>query len=216
MESLICTVFNEEQSISDLLESILKQSHVPAEVIIVDAMSTDSTWDILNSYKNAFILKKIPYRLLKKAGNRSTCRNYAISLSQNETILVTDAGCILDKHWIQNITRPFSKDSMIDVVSGFYIAGNSPLSVTAETDFQRCLATYTSVVPDRLKKLSAEEFLPSSRSIAFKKTAWIEVKGYPENLDTAEDLAFARNLRDRGVKFELARDAIVYWPQKSL
>ncbi len=214
MESLICTVYNEEKSIQDLLESILHQSQLPPEVIIVDAMSTDSTWNILKNYKKAFGQMKIAYRLLQKAGNRSTCRNYAISQARYNHILVTDAGCILDKDWVRNITKPFKKNPAVDVVSGFYIPAYPPSRNAAETVFQHCLAAYTSVMHDKFERLTAEEFLPSSRSIAFKKSAWADVKGYPENLDTAEDLMFARSLRETGMKFELSRNAIVYWPQK--
>lgn len=214
MESLICTVYNEENSIQDLLDSILQQSTLPSEVIIVDAMSNDNTWEILLKYTSAFKSKKISYRLLQKSGNRSTCRNFAILHARSSTILVTDAGCTLDVNWVQNITKPLSKNSTVDVVSGYYMPTYSPSKNIVETVFQRCLSAYTSVMPDKFKWLSAKEFLPSSRSIAFKKSAWAAVKGYPENLDTAEDLLFARNLRDAGMNYELARDAIVYWPQK--
>lgn len=65
-------------------------------------------------------------------------------------------------------------------------------------------------MPDKLNR----SFLPSSRSLAFRKKAWKQVGGYPENLDTAEDLVFAQVLKQSGMAIDIACEAIVYWPQK--
>jgi len=43
--TLICTVYNEGESINKLFESILQQSVRPDEVIVVDGGSTDGTID---------------------------------------------------------------------------------------------------------------------------------------------------------------------------
>jgi hypothetical protein len=50
--------------------------------------------------------------------------------------------------------------------------------------------------------------------VMFTHKAWEAVGGYPENLDTCEDLMFARSLKTSGKSFALAHDALVYWPQK--
>jgi hypothetical protein len=63
-------------------------------------------------------------------------------------------------------------------------------------------------------KVHPENFLPSSRSIAFRKKNWERIEGYPEELDTCEDLVFASRLKKAGFKFKLAQNAIVYWRQR--
>ena len=131
--------------------------------------------------------KGIEFKLIIKKGNIAIGRNEAIKNANNEIILVSDVGCILDKDWVKNISAPF-EDKKVDVVAGFY----EPI---ADSVFEKCLATYTSVMPD---KIDPENFLPSSRSVAFKKSAWKEVGGYPEWLDTCEDLYFARELKRKG------------------
>jgi hypothetical protein len=60
-----------------------------------------------------------------------------------------------------------------------------------------------------------EDFLPSSRNIAFKKSVWAEIGGYPESLDYAEDTIFDINLKSKGYKFTVAEDAIVYWDMRT-
>lgn len=198
--TLISTVFNEEQSIVQFLKSIASQTLKPEEIIITDAKSSDKTRKLILDFKNSH--PELNINVFIKKSNRSTGRNYAIKKSNGKIIAVSDAGCILEKNWLQKIVSKF-QNKEIDVVSGFY----KPI---AKSDFQKCLSTYTCVMPDKLN----DNFLPSSRSIAFRKEAWQAVKGYPEELNTCEDLVFAKSLKDRGCKFILEKKAIVKWPQK--
>lgn len=201
--SVISTVLNEEKFIEKFIDSIANQSITPDELIIVDAGSSDKTTDLIEKrikkYANKFLIK-----LLIKKGNRSVGRNEAIKNSRNEIIAVTDVGCIPDKNWLKNIVKPFKDNLRIDVVSGFYHA-------TYKNIFEKSLSTYTSVMSD---KIDEENFVPSSRSIAFKKSAWKKSGGYPEELDTCEDLVFAKKLKEKGNKFIFKKDAVVDWPQR--
>lgn len=194
--SFITTVFNEEETVSRFLDSLFAQSKQPDEVIVVDGGSSDLT---VAKMKN----KNSKLKILIRPGNRAVGRNEAIRNAREDIIVCADAGCILDKSWLKNITEPFN-DPKIDVVAGYY----KPI---ARNVFQKCLATYTCVMPDRL---DLKNFLPSSRSIAFRKSAWQKVGGYPEYLDTCEDLVFAKKLKDAGYKSKTRLDAIVYWPQR--
>lgn len=55
--SVVMTTYNGEKFLSEQMDSILKQSVLPDEIIVVDDCSTDGTWDILMEYaaKYAFI-----------------------------------------------------------------------------------------------------------------------------------------------------------------
>ncbi len=199
--SLILTVFNEEKNILNFLNSLKIQIKKSDEILIVDACSTDNTVLVIKGFieKN----KKINLKIFSKNGNISVGRNYAIKNAKNEIILCTDADCELDKKWVKNISIPF-EDKKIDVVAGFY-------KPKANSVFEKCLATYTSVMPDKLDK---DNFIPSSRSIAFRKSAWEKIGGYPQWLDRGEDLYFAKALKEKGLNFKFAKDAFVHWPQR--
>lgn len=200
--SVISTVLNEEKFIEKFIDSIVGQSFLPNELIIVDAGSKDKTIELINKK----IKKHNPHLLIKlihKRGNRSVGRNEAIKNSKNEIIAVTDVGCIPDKDWLKNIISPF-KNKHVDIVSGFY-------KPTYKNIFEKSLSTYTSVMED---KVNEEEYVPSSRSVAFRKSAWKKSGGYPENLDTCEDLVFAKKLKELKFHFVFKKDAIVEWPQR--
>jgi hypothetical protein len=68
-----------------------------------------------------------------------------------------------------------------------------------------------------VREIRAETFLPSSRSVAFRKAAWEAVDGYPEWLDYCEDLIFDLRLRDLYGSFPFQPEARVHFrPRGSL
>ncbi len=61
--SVIMSVYNAEEYLSEAIDSILSQNHKAFELIIVDDGSTDSSADIIRQYANLalslFPMKKI-------------------------------------------------------------------------------------------------------------------------------------------------------------
>jgi len=200
--SLICTLKNEVSSIDGFLDSIVSQSKVPDELIIVDGGSTDGTTDVIESYirnQTAFPIKLF----VCKGVNIAQGRNIAIKYADFDIIASTDLGCVLDKDWLKNLIRPFEENSEIDVVSGWY-------EPDARTTFEKIAADVIFPKLDTVIK-NQQELLPSSRSVAYKKTCWESVGGYPEWLYTAEDTLYDINLKKAGCRFAFAPDAVVYW-----
>lgn len=198
-KAFVATVYNEESNVKKFIESLKSQTLLPDEVVIVDAFSKDKTYEIIENLLSNFPNK---VKILKKNGNRSVGRNYAIENTSSDIIAVSDFGCILKKDWFEKITSPLVLNRA-DVVAGFY----KPVT---RGPFQKSLATYTCVPSDKVNA----DFLPSSRSIAFLKSAWKNAKGYPEHLDTCEDLVFAKKLKKLGMRFLVVKSAIVHWPQR--
>jgi len=197
--TLICTTKNEEETILDWLKSLEEQTRLPDEVIIVDGGSTDRTVELI---KESMRSSRLNIKLIVTPGaNIAQGRNTAIRNAIHDIVVSTDAGCKLNPHWLENIVKPFEEDPTVDVVSGIYLPWY-------ENEFQE-VAGY--IIFPEVDKLDAEKFLPSSRSVAFKKRVWEHAGGYPVCLYTAEDTLFDLKLKMLGMKFVLAREAIVYW-----
>jgi glycosyltransferase involved in cell wall biosynthesis len=204
--SLVTTLYNEANTIVNFLQSYKDQTKHADEFIIVDGDSTDGTIELINEF-----IKNHKYLNVKLIIDKTCSRKYvdgpiakgrniAIKNAKYEYIAVTDAGCILDTEWFEEITKPFKYEN-IDVVSGWYEA-----NITNE--FQK---NYAEIFMPKLNNMNKDTFLPSSRSIAFKKSCWEKVEGYPEETLTAEDTLFDINLKRLQCKFYFAQNAIVYW-----
>jgi glycosyltransferase involved in cell wall biosynthesis len=201
--SVVVTVKNEASAIHGLLDSLRSQTTPPSEVVVVDGGSTDGTVQRIESYR-----PRLPLQLLIREGsNISQGRNAAIRAAKGQIIASTDAGVRLVPKWLEELTLPLQEDASLDVVSGFFLPD-------PQTVFERAMgATVLPVEGD----VDPQRFLPSSRSVAFRRDAWQEVGGYPEWLDFCEDLVFDFALRDAGRKFHFAPQAVAYFrPRGSL
>ena len=201
--SLIATVYNEAESISRFVQSIRAQTRQPDEIVIVDGGSTDGTPDIIRCEMNA----DIPLRLIVQPGlNISQGRNLAIREATGLLIACSDAGCVLHSDWLEKITMPLLKNDQVDVVSGLY-------ALECHNLLQQCVGLAT--MPGQLDPPDPDKFLPSARSVAFRKTVWEAAGGYPEWLYTGEDTLFDRKLKKMGFRFHFAPNALVDWQPRT-
>lgn len=205
--SLISTLYNEGNNIIRFLDSYKKQTRKADEYVIVDGGSTDNTVEQMEIFiKNnpelniKLIIDKTCSKQYTK-GPIAKGRNVAIENTKYDYIVATDAGCILPENWFENIIEPFETDDSIDVVGGW-------CEGFKDNDYQKFFGEYC--IPT-LQTVDKENFLPSSRNIAFTKDAWAKAGKYPEKTYTAEDSVFDLNLKKVGCKFYFNEKAIVYW-----
>ncbi len=199
--SVIVTVLNEAANLPRLLDSLAAQTRLPDETVVCDGGSTDGTLALLEAER------RLPLRVIQQPeANISQGRNAAIMAAQGPVIAVTDAGVRLGQQWLEKITAPF-EDAETQTVAGFFVPDPHAL-------FE--MAMGATVLP-QAKEIDPEKFLPSSRSVAFRKEAWAAVGGYSEWLDYCEDLIFDFRLCDRYGPFVFAPEALVYFrPRSSL
>ncbi len=197
--SLVATVRDEAETVERWWESILSQSRLPDEAVVVDGGSRDGTREMLLELGRD---APFPLRVEESAGcNIAQGRNRAISLARGEVIAVTDAGCVLSRRWLESLLAPMEADPSIELVAGFY----QPL---AEGWFEEVAACATLPLPWEVRE---SRFMPSSRSLAFRRGVWERVGGYPEWLRIGEDMYFNHRWKEMGIKHALSKEALVWW-----
>jgi glycosyltransferase involved in cell wall biosynthesis len=203
MPAVIATVYNEGASIDHLMQSLCAQTLPPSEVVIVDGGSTDDTAARAQAYAD-----RLPLRVIVEPGaNISRGRNVALAHVQSEIVAITDAGVRLPPTWLEDITAPLRADAAVTVASGFFYAD-------PQTTFEAALGAATLPLAH---EVNPRTFLPSSRSVAVRRSAALAVGGYPEWLDYCEDLIFDLRLKATQPPFTFVPTAAVaFRPRRSL
>ncbi len=194
--SICITTFNEGGNIGKLLDSLLSQTKKADEIVIVDGGSKDRTVEIIRHYQK----KDNRIKLLVEKCSRAKGRNIGIDIAKNEIIAMTDAGCVAHKDWLEKLVEPF-KHSEVDISAGFYrMTGSDPVN--------KAMAIFLGVMPSKFNI----GFLPSTRSVAFRRKAWEEIGGFPdEERNSAEDTYFNYSALKLGMKYARVKNAIVEW-----
>jgi glycosyltransferase involved in cell wall biosynthesis len=198
--SLCITIRNEQKSLASLINSLLAQSRLPDEIIAVDGGSTDGTVELLYAYA----ARQARLRVIELDGaNIAEGRNFAIANAAHDYIASADGGVEYPRSWLANLTQPLEVNPDVDVVCGYFEA-------KPETFFEECVEAV--LYPTR-NLVDWNKFLPSCRSVAFKRKVWEDLGGYAEWLPRgiSEDAHFFIRARKAGYCFAYAPDATCYW-----
>lgn len=98
--SIIVPVYNVESYISDCIKSILKQTYLDAEIILVDDGSTDRSGDICEKFAEDNSKIKVIH---KENGGLSDARNTGLEAAEGEFIAFIDADDCIDGVMIETL-----------------------------------------------------------------------------------------------------------------
>ena len=201
--SVIVPVRDEEHSIRELLDSLLKQTRPPDEIVITDGGSVDATPQIIEQY----IQQGAPVRLNRAgAALPGRGRNLGAAAASFDWLAFTDAGIRLHGDWLECLVARATQDESIDIVYGAW----EPVT---DTFFKEC-AAIAYVPPPAMR----EGILVRPRFIAstlLRREAWAAVDGFPEDLRSAEDLVFMDRLESAGYRAVFEPKAQVHWDLRS-
>jgi glycosyltransferase involved in cell wall biosynthesis len=197
--SIVVPVRDEEHSIRELLDSLLAQTRPPDEIVITDGGSLDLTAQIIEEY----IHKGAPVRLIRAgAALPGRGRNLGAAQATHEWIGFTDAGIRLANNWLETLIARAEADDSIDVVYGSW----NPVT---NTFFKQCAAiAYVPPPSSHNGTITRPRFIAST---LLRREAWQKVKGFPEDLRSAEDLIFMDRVETAGYRFVFEPRAQVQW-----
>jgi len=201
--SVIVPVRDEEDSIRELLDSLVAQTRPPDEIVITDGGSTDATPEIIEEYGR----RGLPVKLIRAgAALPGRGRNLAAAQAQCEWLAFTDGGIRLEKQWLEYLVNKAEEDESTDIVYG-------SVEPVTDTFFTECAAiAYVPPPKPQEDVIARPRFIASS---LLRREAWAKVKGFPENLRSAEDLLFMDRLESSGYRAVFEPRAQVYWRLRS-
>ena len=197
MISVIIPTFNSAKQLSDCLKSLETQTMDQGsyQVIVVDDGSTDDTRSIVAKYSAKYVYQANQ--------GPAVARNHGVTEAQGEIVLFTDADCMPQANWIEEMIKPLD-DSQVVGVKGAY-----------KTDQKELMARLVQIEYEdkyeRMKKFKYIDFI-DTYSAAYRKDVYIKYGGFDERYPKAsvEDQEFSFRLFRDGYKMVFNSSAIVY------
>lgn len=213
--SIIIAVRNEAQHIQACIESILKQTFIDFELIIVDDFSDDETGAIVLAFNDSrvkyFHLKEYLPASALHTMNKKKSIELGVKQANFNLIVTTDGDCSMGRTWLQVISDTFSNPT-IQYATGIVAYFEKPdlLSRFQQID----LMSLMGITAATIQMKSA--YMSNGANMAFRKKTFEMIGGYKTNVDlpTGDDVFLMHHIistyGENAVTFIKNNEAAVY------
>ncbi len=207
---VVIPALNEADNIAGLLDDCAAQKPPPAEVVVVDAGSTDDTFRIAREREARWpALTALRVEGATPGGGR----NAAIRASCSPLIATVDAGSRVGPNWLATLSEPLRGGRRDAIAIG--VAEPDPHS-----SFERVSGWLTlgAFKPPGGRRPVGSAYLPGAgHGTCLPREAWERAGGYPADLPWGEDKLFLQRLRRDGLEMLTVPRARIRWrPRRNL
>lgn len=194
--SVIIPAYNAENAIGNCLKALGSQTRRPAEIIVVDDGSSDKTCQVAEAFDGVKVVRQ-------KNRGPASARNKGASNARGDILLFTDADCVPDKRWVENMLKPFSDKDVVGAQG------------TYKTKQQSLMARFSQAeIEDRYRMMVKKKSIDfiGTYSAGYRKSVFMKFSGFDESFPKASgedpELSFRMSQRGHGLVF--APSAVVY------
>lgn len=210
--AIVVTVLNDRDNLANLLEDIhaLDWPSDRLEVVLVDAFSTDGTWELIEEVAEDSPLE---IRTLRKRGSIGAGRNAGFERAGASFVAVTDSDMRLPADWLEELVE--GMEPGIGVVGG-------PNRRATDDLASRCAAVLPVQGPSldeiplvgRTRFAEAfttdeDVFAVTTNNALFRREAFEAAGGFDETLVATEDAELNRRILDEGYELRYRTTPLV-------
>lgn len=188
--SIIIPVYNRPEEISELLESLTRQTHQAFEVIIVEDGSDKTCMQIAFHYSTRLTLR---YSYKTNSGPGPS-RNYGARQATGDYLLFLDSDCILPPFYIDRLQEALSV-APVDLFGGPDRAEESFLPIQKAINYS--MTSFLTTGGIRGSNKSMDQFYPRSFNLGIKRQVFQEVGGFSA-MRFGEDLDLSIRTKQAG------------------
>ncbi len=198
--SIIAPVYNSQDFISKLLESLVAQDYPSdrLEILIVDNGSNDNTAKIISDYPVTLLFEK-------DIQSSYAARNKGLEVATGEILAFIDADCIAESDWVSNAVKCLNS-SKADLVAGhveFFYKSDKP---TATEIFD----SVTHMQPERTVK----QGVAATANLFVNRRVFDKIGVFNPNVKSGGDYQFTRCATTNGFTLEYCEKAVVKHPSR--
>lgn len=178
--AVVIPLYNKRPHIADTIESILAQSVVPTEIIVVDDGSTDGSGDIVTWYVNRGV------RLIsQKNSGVSEARNRGIESSTSRWIAFLDADDLWLPNHIEALLRAVQTHPEVGLVSTQYEICQDGIRLSPRYAYSQGAICK---VDDFYRRFAIGHSLVNSSTACARRDALLSIGGFPAGVQIGEDI----------------------------
>lgn len=198
--SVIMSVYNSKDSISNSVESILNQTYEKIEFLIMDDNSNDGTFDILKEYE-----KKD--KRIKLSRNRKN-----IGLTKSLNILLNKAeGGLIARQDADDVSLLSRFDEQINFITMKRLDGTTSRSLSKQTG--KKVPKFSLYLPTKLIIKYKNPFIHGT--LLIKSEVINELGGYDENFYYSQDYKLLKDALFRGYKIKIQKKVLYHLNQEN-
>lgn len=186
--SIIIPVYNKEKYIRKTLESVVNQTFINYEVIIINDGSTDNSLSIIEEFLQKY--KQIQVYTIPNSGV-SNARNIGLKYAKGEWIQFLDGDDILEKYYLNNIIEKVTNNDIDIVFSDFEMINEFDDVIKNIEHGQYGIYDQEELMKFFLQSQYQNGFFGYISNKLIRKEVIIQSRAsFPTDITLAEDLAF--------------------------
>lgn len=201
--SVVVPVRNGAPKIERCLQALLNQTLRPYEIIVVDGHSTDATVEIARKFQTRVVFEDY--------GTVGGARQVGVVEAQGDFVAFTDADCIPQKDWLENLVQEFG-DGIVGVGGGIKNIGTGLWEESIALALDTFLGSANSVQDRVLPGKRVVRSISGCNSM-YRKQDLVEVGGFNVNLSINEDTELNTRMQRIGT-IVYTSDALVHHHQE--
>ena len=167
--SVIIPTYRGGQKVLDCVQSVLEQTRLPDELIVVDSSDDNSPALIRERFGDQVHLVHLAERTLP-----GDARNVGAREATGDVLAYTDDDCIADPHWLEELAKPYEAPSVVWVAGIVWPYDNK--HPVAKVDFW---AAYSNL----LRRLNGRTVLTLAQfNISYRRDVFLQLGGFPSGM----------------------------------
>ena len=200
--SVIVPVYNREDEVRELLDSLTRQTRRNFEVVITEDGSTLPCGRAAEEYAAKGLDVKYFY---KENEGRSIARNHSMERARGDYFVFFDSDCVIPADYFEKLERLLA-EKPLDCFGGPDAADES--FTTTQKAINHAMTSFLTTGGIRGGKVSLEKFTPRTFNMGYSRGVWERVGGFREMF--SEDIDMSTRVRLAGFSIGLYPDLPVY------
>lgn len=205
--SIVVAVYNRTDELTELLQSLVKQTYKNFEVIVVDDGSQEDLKPVINLFSDK--LKLVYHKKINSGPGLS--RNVGATFASNEYLIFLDSDCIAPEDYLQNVINELST-SHIDAFGGPDAAHEDFNTLQKAISYAMTSLLTTGGI--RGGKKSVGKFQPRSFNMGIRREVFLKLGGFAD-MRVGEDPDLSMTLWENNYQTQLFHQAKVYHKRRT-